>query len=61
MTEFQFEHPDLNNRTLEIGLPSCAIAKDNFPDSQGKQIRIRNKFGNKGEICVAVAVAVLVA
>ena len=39
MTEFHFEDPDLRNSTLEIGFPSCAIEKDNFTDSQGKQIR----------------------
>ena len=66
MSEFHFEDPDLKNSTLEIGFPSCAIEKDNFIDSQGK-VRTENKesfkpkFGNNGRICVAVAVAVLVA
>ena len=67
MTEFHFEDPDLKKSTLEIGFPSCAIEKDNFTDPRGKQIRTENKelfepkFGNKGHICVVVAVAVLVA
>ena len=65
MIEFHFEDPDMKNSTLEIGFSSCAIEKDNFTDSQGKQIRTENKesfqpkFGNKGHICVVVAVAVL--
>ena len=43
------------------------LKKGNFMDSQGKQIRTENrslfklKLGNNGHICVAVAVAVLVA
>ena len=67
MNEFHSEDADLKNNTLEIGFPSCAIEKDNFIDSQRKQIRTENKesfqpkFGDKGHICVAVAVAVLVA
>ena len=67
MTEFHFEDPDLKNCTLEIGFPSCAIEKDNFTDSQGKQIRTENKESfqaevrNNGHICFVVAVAVLVA
>ena len=50
MTEFHSEDPDLKNSTLEKGFPSCAIAKDNFTDSQGKQIRMKNKgsFQNEG-------------
>ena len=56
MTDFHFEDPDPKNSTLEIGFLSCAVEKDNFIDSQGKQIRTENK----GHICVAVAVAVLV-
>ena len=65
MTEFHFEDLDLKDSTLEMGFPSCAIEKDNFTDSQGKQIRteknslFKPKFGNKGHICVLVAVAVL--
>ena len=43
MTEFHFEDLDLKSSTLEIGFPSCAIEKDNFIDSQGKQIRTENK------------------
>ena len=67
MTEFHFEDPDLKNSTSAIGFPSCAIEKDNFIDSQGKQIRTENKESfqtevrKKGHICVVVAVAVLVA
>ena len=67
MTEFHFEDPDLKNSALEIGFPSCAIEKDNFTDSQGKQIRTENKESFQAEvrkqkhICVVVAVAVLVA
>ena len=67
MTGFHFEEPDLKSSTLEIGFPSCAIEKDNFPDSQGKQIRTENKesfqaeVGKQRHICVVVAVAVLVA
>ena len=67
MSEFRFEDPDLTNSTLEIGFPSCAIKKDNFTDSQGKQIRRENKESFQAEvrkqrdICVVVAVAVLVA
>ena len=67
MNEFHFEDPNLKNSTLEIGFPSCAIEKDNYLDSQGKQIHTESKesfkpkFGNNGHICVAVAVAVLVA
>ena len=68
MAEFHLQDPDLKNSTLEIGFQSCAIEKGNFTDSQGKQILERKtkslfkpKFGNKGHICVVVAVAVLVA
>ena len=68
MTEFHFESPDLKSSTLEIGFPSCAIEKENFTDSLkgGKFERktkslFKPKFGNKGRICVVVAVAVLVA
>ena len=50
MTEYHFEDPDLKNSTLEIGLPSCAIEKDNFTDSQGKQIRTENKESFQAEI-----------
>ena len=39
MNEFHCEDPDLKNSSLEMGFPSCAIEKDNFIDSQGKQIR----------------------
>ena len=41
--EFHSEDPDLKNSKLEIGLPSCTIAKDNFTDSQGKRIRMKSK------------------
>ena len=42
MNKFHFEDPDLKNSTLEARFPSCAIEKDNFIDSQGKQIRKEN-------------------
>ena len=69
MSEFHFEDPDLKNSTLEIGFLSCAIEKDNFIDSQLKGRKFERKtrslfklkFGNKGHICVVVAVAVLLA
>ena len=67
MTEFRFEDPDLKNSMSGIGFPSCAIEKDNFTDSQGKQIRTENKESFQAEvrkqryICFVVAVAVLVA
>ena len=68
--EFHFEDPDLKSSTLETGFPSCAIEKDNFTYSQGKQIRTDKKESFQAEvrkqrvhwhICVVVAVAVLVA
>ena len=37
MNDIHFEDPNLKNST------SCAIEKDNFIDSQGKQIRMENK------------------
>ena len=43
MTEFHFEDPDLKDSTLEIGFPSCAIAKDNFTDSQGSKFERKTK------------------
>ena len=43
MSEFHFKDPDVKNSTLRIGFPNCAIEKDNFIDSQGKQIRTENK------------------
>ena len=67
MSEFHFEDPDLKNSTLEIGFPSCAIEKDKFLDSQGKQIRTENKQSfqaevrKQGQICIVVSVAVPVA
>ena len=67
MSEFRFEDPDLKNSTLEIGFLSCAVEKDNFIGSQGSKFArktkslFKPKFGNNGHICVAVAVAVLVA
>ena len=42
-TEFYFRGLDLQYRTPEIGLSSCEIEKDNFRDSQGKQIRTESK------------------
>ena len=65
-TEFYFGVLDLQYRTPEIGFPGCEIEKDNFSDSQGKQIRTENKesFGSKvlkqKQHCVTVAVAVVV-
>ena len=50
MTEFHLEDPDLKNGTLEIGFPSRAIEKDNFTDSQGKQIRTKNKESFQEEV-----------
>ena len=50
MSEFHFEDPDLKNSTLEIGFPSCAIEKDNFIDTQGKQIRTENKKSFQSEV-----------
>ena len=68
MSEFRFEDPDLMNSMLEIGFSSCAIEKDNFTDSlKGSKFDrkarslFKPKFGNKGHICVVVAVAVLAA
>ena len=67
MSQFHFEDPNLKNRTLEIAFPSCGIEKESFIDSQGSKFErktrshFRPKFGNKGHICVVVAVAVLVA
>ena len=43
MSEIHFEDPDLKSSTLEVGFPSYAIEKDNFIDSQGKQICTENK------------------
>ena len=50
MSEFRLEDPDLKNSTLETGLPSCAIVKDNFTESQGKQIRMENKESFQAEV-----------
>ena len=60
MTKFQFQ--SLKNSTLETGFQSCAIEKDNFTYSQGKQIRTENKESFQAEvrkqrdICVVVVV-----
>ena len=60
MSEFRFEDTDLMNSTLEIGFPSSAIEKDNFTDSQGKQIQRKTKslfkpnFGNKGTFALSL-------
>ena len=43
MTEFHFEDPDLKKSTTEERFPSCAIERDDFTDSQGKQIQTNNK------------------
>ena len=62
MNQFHYEDPDLIDSTLEIGFPSCAIEKDNFMDSQGSKFErktrslFKSKFGNKGHICVVIAV-----
>ena len=67
MTEFHFEDPDLKSSTLEIGFSSCVVEKDNLTDSQGKQIRTESKESfqakvrKQRDICIVVAVAVLVA
>ena len=50
MSEFHCKDPDLKNSTLEIGFPSCAIEKDNFIDSRGKQIRTENKESFQAEV-----------
>ena len=57
-TEFYFGGPDLQYRTPKIGCPSYGIEKDNFRDSQGKQIRTENKESFEKQHCVAVAIAV---
>ena len=67
MTEFHFEDPDLKSSTLEIGFPSCAIEKTTSHTLKGSKFErttkslFKQKFGNKGHICVVVAVTVLVA
>ena len=43
MSEFHAKDQDLKNSALEIGFPSCAIEKDSFIDSQGKQMCMENK------------------
>ena len=63
-TGFHFRGLDLQYRTPEIGFPSCEIEKDNFRDSQGKQIGTENKKSFESKVlkkkqqCVAVAVVV---
>ena len=61
-----FGRLDLHHRTPEIGFPSCENEKDNFKDSQRKQIRTENNESFESKVlkqkqhCVAVAVAVVV-
>ena len=50
MSDFHFQDPDLKNSTLEIGYPSCATEKDNFIDSQGKQIGTENNESFQAEV-----------
>ena len=50
MNEVHCKDPDLENSTLEIGFLSSAIEKDNFIDSQGKQIRKENKESFQAEV-----------
>ena len=53
-------------RTPKLRFPSCEIDKDNFRDSEWKQIRADHKESFEYEVlkrkqhCVAVAVAVVV-
>ena len=65
MTEFHFEDPDLKNSTLEIQVVQLQrTTSQTFKGSefewQTKSL-FKLKFGNKGNICVAVVVTVLVA
>ena len=50
MSEFHFEDLDLRNSKSETGFPSCAIEKDNFIDSQGKQVHTENKKSFQAEV-----------
>ena len=50
ISEFHLEDQDLKNSMLEIGFPSCAIEKDKFIDSQGKQVRTENKESFQAEV-----------
>ena len=50
MSEFHLEDLDVNNSTLEIGFPSFATEKDNFIDSQGRQIHAENKKYFQAEV-----------
>ena len=50
MNEILCEDADLKNSTLEIVFPSCEIEKDNFVDSQGKQLRTENKESFQVEV-----------
>ena len=49
MSESHFENPDLKNIMLEIGFPRCAVEKDSFIESRGKQIRMENKESFQAE------------
>ena len=63
-TEFYFRALDQQYRTPEMEYPSREIEKNNFRDSQGKQIRTEDKESFESKVlkqkqhCVAVAVAV---
>ena len=65
-TESYFASLDLQYRTPEKWFPSCEIEEDNLRVSHGKQLRTKNnesvesKVLKQKQLCVAVAVAVVV-
>ena len=65
-TEFYFTGLDLQYRTPKMRFPSCEIEEDNFRVPHGKQIRTKSKESfesnvlKQKQLCVAVAVAVVV-
>ena len=65
-TEFYFAGLALQYRTPEMRFPRCEIEEDNFRVSQGTQIRMKSeesfesKVLKQKQLCVAVAVAVVV-
>ena len=65
-TEFYFAGLDLQYRTLAMRIPRCEIEEDNFRVSHGKRIRSKSeesfesKVLKRKQLCVAVAVAVVV-
>ena len=67
MSEFHFEDPDLKNSMFEMEFPSCVTENDNLMTlmetelAQKTRSLFKPKFRNHRHICVAVAVAVLVA